>query len=96
MSSNKKVARLRRDGEMTSGEKMIWAAAYEAEFHRFLNNTSRKYEPEDAARIAIGHASDAVWAARRAIDNSGLANAAEQALLRSMVYVSRTSKCCLR
>ena len=83
MACDKKTTIPSGFGYMSVGEKMIWAAAYQAEFHRWTKDTP--LEPYKAAKHAIAYASEAVLAARMAVSNSGLEDAVDQGLLLSVI-----------
>lgn len=75
-------------GYMTSGEKMIWAAAYESEYRRWTQGrdpVDRRVEPYQAAKFALAYAAGVVTSARMAVDDQRLENAVHQAFLRTMV-----------
>ena len=76
MACDKKTTIPSGFGYMSVGEKMIWAAAYQAEFHRWTKDTP--LEPYKAAKHAIAYASTAV-------SNSGLEDAVDQGLLLSVI-----------
>ena len=75
---------------MTSGEKMIWAAAFVAEYRSGVlgvGSFERRCEPYVAARYARQAACEAVQAARGAVDSSPDSCQEHQARLCEMVRV---------
>jgi hypothetical protein len=80
--------RARPEGHMTSGEKIIWAAAYVAEYRHWMTASGgRMWEPWQAAKFAIARASETVLAARGIVSSSHLENSDHQAFLRTMLGV---------
>ena len=74
--------------------KMIWAAAFVAEYRSGVlgeGRFERRCEPYVAARYALQSACEAVLAARNTVDSSPQANREHQERLREMVRFFRAS-----